>query len=127
MSELLHIDGELRGTLDLAIQIADAAVRSDIECFAAIASKGETVAHTVYDTSRICDYKSEGGAAEAADLATIQRALRYIALRGAALPFVLHHSPADPALVSFEDRPAPAPITDAQRMDREYAEANTRG
>lgn len=127
MSALLAIDAALRRTLDLAVQIADAAVRSDIECFAAIASRGESPAHTVYDTSRICDYKSEGGATEAADLEVIQRALRYIAMRGDALPFVLHRSPADPALVSFEDRPAPVPMTDAQRMDSEYAQAVDRG
>ncbi|MEF3081902.1 hypothetical protein V3391_06705 [Luteimonas sp. SMYT11W] len=127
MSAVLHIDGELRGTLDLAIQIADAAVRSDIECFAAIASRGESQAHTVYDTSRICDYKSEGGATEAADLEVIQRALRYIEQRRAPLPFVLYRDAAQPHLVWFEDRPAPAPMTEQQRMDSEYAQAVDRG
>lgn len=108
----------------LAVQIADQSVRSDIECYAQYL---RVDGRTVYDTSRLVDGPKPDPATEAADLATIQRALRYIEQRGDALPFELHRSINDFNLVWFEDRPAPQPLTDAQRMDSEYAQAADRG
>lgn len=108
----------------LATQIADAAVRSDIECYAHYVA---TEDGCLYDTSRLVDGPKPDPTTEAADLATIQRALRYIQLRGDALPFVLHRNADDPHLVWFEDRPVPAPMTAGQRMAHEYAEAASRG
>lgn len=110
----------------LAVQIADAAVRSDIECYAERASDDD-LERVVYDTTKPITCAVADPAAEAEDLATIQRALRYIEQRGDALPFVLHRSAESPHLVWFEDRAPAAPLTGEQRMAAEYAEAVNRG
>lgn len=83
--------------LELAIRIADRAVRSDIEIYAA----GDMIAGTPhYDTTQTDD----GGDSEQRDhnQAIVDDALAYIALRGNVFPWRLVGHKADPLVVRFE-------------------------
>lgn len=88
----------LMGAFGLAQDIADRAVRSEVELYA---HGFEIDGHPVYDTTRIHEV---GGEAE--DLDIINAALAYIEARGDALPFVMKRQIDAPYLVRFEERTA---------------------
>ena len=96
--------------MNLALTIADGAARSDVECCARCDGKllAKRGGHYVYDLS----FPASGaagfavGTAEevAEEVATAQRAARYIDLRMPHLPYVMHRDPANPNRVWFTDK-----------------------
>lgn len=84
--------------VDLALQIADDCVRSEVECYAY---------RTEIDGERFLD-TSRAGDDEVAEecLKAVRRALDYIRLRGDAFPWHLKRSLGAPHLVKFVDKEA---------------------
>lgn len=80
-------------TLDLAIQIADAAVRSDVELYA---RRMDVEGTTFYDVAM--------GADSAQDVETVQRAMEYIVARGDVFPWNIVRHISSPNLVSFREK-----------------------
>ena len=82
---------------ELAIEIADHAVRSDVELYAhGFEDKNGS---PVYDTSR---HHEQGGSQ--ADLAVVERALKYIDARGDVFPWELVRQPGAEHLVMFKQK-----------------------
>lgn len=94
-AELERIAGE--GLVALAIAVADATVRSDIESYAVMVGQEED-GSWIYDTRRTCADSSE-------DLAYVTRAVAYIDARGDAFPWRLKRYIDAPHLVRFEGKP----------------------
>ncbi|HDS1622409.1 TPA: hypothetical protein QEL29_000705 [Stenotrophomonas maltophilia] len=80
--------------LQLAAEIADRTVRSDIELFAKDVYV-DGVQHYDLDAPRLYDE----------DVSMVRDALEYIDLRGEGVfPWIMHRHPQHPNLVRFEDR-----------------------
>ncbi|WP_414499169.1 hypothetical protein [Stenotrophomonas maltophilia] len=80
--------------LQLAAEIADRTVRSDIELFAKDVYV-DGVQHYDLDAPRLYDE----------DVSMVRDALEYIDLRGEGVfPWIMHRHPQQPNLVRFEDR-----------------------
>ncbi|WP_368565526.1 hypothetical protein [Pseudoxanthomonas sp. UTMC 1351] len=88
--------GHSMRTLNLALTIADSAVRSDVEmyCRTTYVDGGSPAC----DTGR----PAEGGQME--DLVIVTRALEYIALRGDVFPWRLDRLAENPQIVRFIDK-----------------------
>lgn len=87
--------------LNLALRIADANVRSDIECYAYWKEHGR---HNLYDTSKPCEDEKATPAERAEHLQLATDALRYIELRGDAFPWRLVRDGSFPNIVHFEEQ-----------------------
>ncbi|EMT5435820.1 hypothetical protein WMR10_001369 [Stenotrophomonas maltophilia] len=86
--------------VQLAAEIADKTVRSDIELFAKDVYI-DGVQHYDLDAPRLYDE----------DVAMVRDAIEYIGLRGEGVfPWIMHRHPQHPNLVRFEDKPVPRPI-----------------
>ncbi|MBS0212351.1 MAG: hypothetical protein JSR26_04105 [Proteobacteria bacterium] len=91
--------------LNAAIEIADATVRSDVECFCEGGCEGGDGA-SWYDTSKPFGLGESDAQLKLAGL-FVQRALRYIGLRSPdAFPWRFVRHPDRPELVRFEEREA---------------------
>jgi hypothetical protein len=80
---------------DLAIEIADEACRVDIECFAL--SVPSDFSAPVYDTTALEPGHLNDAELQTADMEAIQRAVRYLDLRG----LLVRPMPSQPQYVSF--------------------------
>lgn len=87
----------------LAIGIADDSARSDIEVYARWV---ELDGVTYFDTTQVPDDGLVHDAAQ--ELALVWRAVRYIDMRGDALPFRMQRHISAPQLVCFDDTRTPA-------------------
>ncbi|AXA83690.1 hypothetical protein DCD74_02380 [Lysobacter oculi] len=87
-------------TLNLALQIADEAARSDVECYAHCV---DFQVLGVFDLS-VPQENSDRDGQGAEELAIAQRAARYIDLRMPHLPYTMHRDPANPNRVWFTDK-----------------------
>ncbi|MFC3716829.1 hypothetical protein ACFONC_11770 [Luteimonas soli] len=87
--------------LNLALRIADASVRTEIECWAFWKEHGH---HNVYDTSKPCQDEKATPEDNAARLKAVADALLYIDLRGDAFPWRLVRDPSFPNIVHFEEK-----------------------
>ncbi len=83
-------------TIATAMRIADDAVRADIEVYAHSWQTDD--GRRVIDTTRLADEAASG------TLESIQRALRYIELRGDRFPWQMKRDINDPFLVQFVER-----------------------
>lgn len=85
-------------TIATAMRIADDAVRAEIEVYA--------YSWQTEDSSRVIDTTRLAYDATSGTLETIQRALRYIELRGDQFPWVLKRDINAPHLVQFVEKEA---------------------
>ena len=83
--------------LDLAVRIADRAVRSDVELYAH--GFEDDAQHPVYDTTR---QQELGGSPE--DLHVVAQAMRYIEARGDRFPWLMKRQMGATHLVRFVDK-----------------------
>ena len=88
-----HVFAHTVETVGLAIEIADISARTDIECICVVVVK---------DRTRFYDIAKD----DEEDRTFIATALRYMALRGDALPYRVLTHPLFPTLYRFEDKPA---------------------
>lgn len=94
--EAAQISLHVTETIATAMRIADGAVRADIEVYAC--SWQTEDGSRVIDTTRLADTCASG------TLETIQRALRYIELRGDQFPWQLKRDINAPHLVQFVEK-----------------------
>lgn len=88
---------KLKETLRVAIQIADNAVRADIECHAAVVIDSD--GNRLFNTNEALE--------EGVDMQIIHQALAYIELRGDVFPWHMKRRIDAPNLVQFVDKETP--------------------